>query len=127
MKKRKPKPPSPFEVLMFDGKLSAAQARAALDALKYRKFVVLSARNEIAMQASVNQKIKLIIDLMIAGQDIDRRKQHLARLLMESDDDDIDPQSLRSRRNLAQYLLRPLSGGRAGRKARPRLRNNRHQ
>ena len=124
------KGPAPFDVLIFDAKLTAIQARAALDSLKKRKFAVLSARDQIGMHESINRKIKIIIDLMMIGQNIEKRREKLAALLlnkMENEDDEAYSQSPRCRRNIAQYLLGPMLGRKQSRKTRPRFRSDRLQ
>ena len=124
------KGPTPFEVLVFDAKLSGIQARAVLDAFKKRKFVVLSARDQIGMQNSINQKIKIIIDLMMAGNEIERRREKLASLLlnkMENEDEETHGQRAAIRRGIAQYLLQPLLGRKQSRKKRSYVRPHGHK
>lgn len=66
MKKQKHKPrkgPTPLEVLMFDGRLSEFQARAALRALDHRKFVILTAREWATFNKGILQKMEALVQL----------------------------------------------------------------
>lgn len=88
MKNKKPKHkgPTAFDVLMLDCGMSGIEARKVIDRLKRRGLIILSARHQIGMYESTNEKIKTIIMLMQFQSVQEAKRLQMVRLLSNQKD-----------------------------------------